>query len=477
MTTQVFDQQGHPIPLGRELGRGGEGAVYELAADAKRIAKVYHKPVEPAKARKLRAMSALTSPDVLAVAAWPIATLHGLPGGPVIGCMQPRAQGREVHELFGPSNRARTFPKADWRFLAHTAMNCASAFATIHARGHVIGDVNSKNVWVANQATVSMVDCDSFQIRNGPEKFLCEVGVDEFTPPELQGLSFRTVERTPNHDCFGLSILVFKLLFMGRHPFVGRFSGTGDMPVDRAIKEFRFAFGTDAARFQMAPPPFVPAIRYASSELQSLFEQAFAPASVRPDGRPTAARWHNALVTFEKQLRKCPTDAGHLFHASSPSCPWCEILRVGGPSFFISVTIAQGAAKLFEMDLGEIRLLVSRIGQASVPLIVVPPPSIARPRPRPYSDDALYGASTAKVLAPRVRSAQQLPPVASAGFFLLVPPALATVILSMMAALLAVFGGWLWTLRVTSPYGKERRARRAAPQPGHSISTRRATSA
>ena len=73
-------------------------------------------------------------------------------------------------------------------------MNCAAAFQTIHSHGLIVGDVNGKNIWVTPQATVSLVDFDSFQVVNNGSKYLCEVGVDSFTPPELQGVPFKGVE-------------------------------------------------------------------------------------------------------------------------------------------------------------------------------------------------------------------------------------------------------------------------------------------
>lgn len=51
--------------------------------------------------------------------------------------------------------------------------------------------------------------------------FHCDVGVPLWTPPELQGRDFRGLTRTKNHDRFGLAVLMFQLLFMGRHPFAG----------------------------------------------------------------------------------------------------------------------------------------------------------------------------------------------------------------------------------------------------------------
>ena len=151
----------------------------------------------------------------------------------------------------------KQFPKADWRFLVHTAGNIARAFAAMHACGLVVGDVNHGNLFVAADATVRFIDADSMQVAQGRRRWPCEVGVSTHQPPEMQGLaSYRDVIRTPNHDNFGLAVLVFQVLCMGRHPFSGRYAGPGEPPdIEAAITHSRYAYSADTRRTQMSPPP------------------------------------------------------------------------------------------------------------------------------------------------------------------------------------------------------------------------------
>ena len=111
------------------------------------------------------------------------------------------------------------FPNATWVFLIHIAENACRAFSTVHNHGHVVGDVNSKNLLVGSDGPVKFIDCDSFQVKHAGRVFPCSVGVDHFTPPELQGTrNLSRVVRTPNHDLFGLAVLIFELLFHGSAP-------------------------------------------------------------------------------------------------------------------------------------------------------------------------------------------------------------------------------------------------------------------
>jgi DNA-binding helix-hairpin-helix protein with protein kinase domain len=219
---KVYDGSNQEIKLGRQLGAGGEGAVYEVVGRSSDVAKLYHHAPSSERAEKLRYMASRVSGELTKVSAWPITTLHDRVGGPVRGFVMPRVAGKEIHVLYGVSHRRKEFPKADWRFLLHTATNCAAVFDTVHRAGYVIADVNQKNVVASDTATVGLLDCDSFQMTINGKLFGCEVGVAEYTPPELQGKGFRGVIRTQNHDLFGLAIHIFHLLFMGRHPFMGR---------------------------------------------------------------------------------------------------------------------------------------------------------------------------------------------------------------------------------------------------------------
>ncbi|MDS4031128.1 MAG: hypothetical protein RKO66_13810 [Candidatus Contendobacter sp.] len=333
--TKLYNGADHPLELGSTLGRGGEGTVHEIAGRPGFVAKVYHQPLGADKALKLDSMARQAHPSLLEIAAWPVDVLRLQPGGPTQGFVMPRVNGyREIHSLYGPAHRKQAFPQADWSFLVHAARNLASAFEAIHARGHVIGDVNPGNVVVSSQALVKLIDCDSFQISAGGRLFPCDVGVPQFTAPELQGQSFHGLRRTPDHDAFGLALLCFHLLFMGRHPFAGRYQGKGDMPIERAIRECRFAFGRHALTRQMEPPPHTLPFAVLSATIIDLFERAFAPPKLA-QGRPSARDWRRALDQFGAELRGCARNGAHKYPRALPECPWCALEQASGTVFFV----------------------------------------------------------------------------------------------------------------------------------------------
>lgn len=321
------------IRLGQELGRGGEGAVLAVEGQKDRVAKIYASPPEHKKAQKLIVMAEAASPSLLKIAAWPVDLLCDSKGV-VRGFIMPRLVARrDIHELYSPKSRTEAFPEADFRFLVHVAANIARAFAVVHEQGHVVGDVNHGNLLVGADCTVMLIDCDSFQIVNGTNIFTCDVGVPLFTAPELHGRSFRGLVRTANHDRFGLAVLLFHLLYMGRHPFAGRYVGPGDMPIEKAVSEYRFAYGPDHATNGMERPPGTVPLETMGASISQLFIRAFGRAASNST-RPDAKTWVEALESLKTSLWVCSQASWHHFPVGLGACPWCAVELQTGVRLF-----------------------------------------------------------------------------------------------------------------------------------------------
>jgi DNA-binding helix-hairpin-helix protein with protein kinase domain len=355
---KLSDADGRVLVLGGELGRGGEGSVYELASNSSLVVKVYHKvPLPEGQLAKLRAMTAAWSPGLEKIAAWPRSILFDPANRQACGVLMSKMTGAlQLHELYGTTNRRRHFPDAGWHHLVLAARNVAAAFNTLHSASIVLGDVNQGNMLVDSGMTVRMIDCDSFQITHGGQTYNCPVGSPHFTPPELQGLRLRDVCRTEDHDRFGLATLIFHLLFVGRHPFAGRYRGAGDMSIEKAIAERRFAFSRNKAATMVDPPPDSLLLDDLPPSVGELFESAF-----RTDGRPrpTPKQWIEQLDALLQARTVCRTDDLHVYASTSQSCPWCRIEDRGGPSFFFSIDakttvssnrLARLEAKVLELD-------------------------------------------------------------------------------------------------------------------------------
>lgn len=319
------------------IGSGGEADVYELVGAADRVAKIYKKPPNSKKVRKLQWMSRNAQQSLLAIASWPIDVLYEPDGKKCVGVLLPRCDGVEIHNVYGPVSRREKFPEADYRFLVHVARNCAAAFESLHHSDVVIGDVNQGNLLVNKRGLIRFIDCDSFQICTGQELHLCGVGVSHFQSPEMQQVSFANTKRSKNDDCFGLAVLVFHLLFLGRHPYVGRWKGGKDLSIEEAIQNRVFFYSERFRNSRATPPPQVLALSSVDG-LAELFERAFCLCDHKATPRPTAKEWRVALDLFSLTLKRCNVDHHHFFSRTSSQCPWCEIEQGGGPDYFLNQT-------------------------------------------------------------------------------------------------------------------------------------------
>jgi DNA-binding helix-hairpin-helix protein with protein kinase domain len=340
----IFDQHQRLVVLGKLLGRGGEGAVFEVAGQPELAAKIYHSEKARERQRKISAMVSSDFQSRVSNAAFPVFMLFESDGTFAGFTMRRVGKQKPVHELYSPASRRNEFPSADFRMLVRSALNIARSVAAVHSVGCVIGDLNHSGILVGTDATATLIDCDSFQFSRNGETFYCAVGVPDYTPPELQGRSLDGIRRTPNHDSFGLGVAIFSLLFLGRHPFAGRYLGRGEMPEERAIAEYRFAYSRHRSRTQTEPPQFSPELTSLPSELAVAFEDCFGPDGAK-GGRPRPADWIALLESAESQLIKCGASDRHYYFSSAPECPWCKIERaVPGFVVFPSSLVINTAA-------------------------------------------------------------------------------------------------------------------------------------
>jgi DNA-binding helix-hairpin-helix protein with protein kinase domain len=336
-----LDENGNLIRLGARLTTpGGEGVIYKLAHDPNMVAKIYREVPPALTVAKLKHLRTLSSKSLLEIAVLPTSLLFDVNHRQVArGFIMPLVKGKEIHSLYGPHDRYVEFPSAAWDFLIHVAKNSAAAFETLHEHGVIMADVNEKNLLVASNGYVRLIDCDSYQFSHASGVFYCDVGVPLWTPPELQGRDFRGLVRTKNHDRFGLAVLMFQLLFMGRHPFAGVPDRPEQFEIEKAIGRFLFAFTPKTRSLGIRPPPHALPLSVLPDNLVQLFERAFLRGSEGDSARPSGRDWFWALDFLSKNLRGCSRDPGHKYASHLAKCPWCEIYDAGGPNFFISVVI------------------------------------------------------------------------------------------------------------------------------------------
>lgn len=322
---------GRTLSLGKRIGKGGEGEIFAVEGDADSAVKIYRQDLRLQREPKVRAMVDAGLAGTTKLVAFPSAVATDARGA-FVGFLMRRVNGYQpLHELYSPKSRRTAFPTADYRFIVRAALNVARAVAQVHKTGCVIGDFNHSGVLVSNEATVALIDADSFQFQWKGKPYPCVVGVPDFTPPELHGADLRTVARTNAHDGFGLAVALFHLLAMGKHPYAGRFAG-GDLSMGDAIAQNRFAFSqTRSSETRTTPPPASITLSDLPAPVARAFEASFGTS---PAARPDAAAWVHLLKELEAALSHCTRAKTHYFPSAAGKCTWCRIVEQSAIDMF-----------------------------------------------------------------------------------------------------------------------------------------------
>ncbi|MDM8531316.1 hypothetical protein QUF63_09090 [Anaerolineales bacterium HSG25] len=310
--------------LAGEIGRGGEARVLNVSEQAGQVAKIYYQS-SPERELKLKAMLANPprQPHQHTAIAWPTDLLYQ--NDNFIGFLMPKVQGSEpVFNIYNPARRQKQGSQFNRQALHRIAHNLVTVVKAIHAKGHVIGDLNESNILVNSQALVTLVDTDSFQV-TAPSGQIhrCEVGKSEYTAPEMQGKSFKDTDQQQTQDYFSLAVLVFQLLMEGFHPFAGVL--TSQVSVGRVdlycIKQGLFPYKQSSL---VKPPPNAPPFETLDQNLQSAFIRCFADGHHAPNKRPSTVEWQQLLHQAEQNLVTCSTNHQHVYANHNQHCPWCE---------------------------------------------------------------------------------------------------------------------------------------------------------
>ncbi len=320
---------GKSVTLEKQLGSGGEGQVWTVQGRLE-VAKIYHpRIIKPEHERKLKAMLANPPVDEMRVKghvsiAWPTELLYQ--GGKFAGFLMPMLeQSPTIFTVYNPVKRKKECPGFNWKYLFHTALNLSKAIEAIHYKGYVIGDLNESNILVKSSALVSVIDTDSFQVKdaNG-QVYYCKVGKEDFTPPELLGASLDKVDRLPEHDYFGLGVLIFRLLMEGYYPFTGVLKQ--EVQLNEPVQHYclqRGAFPYDNNPI-VSPPPMAPVFNILPRDVRNLFLRCFVAGHKNLQARPSPREWGRVLENEEKNLVVCKTNKEHYYSRHLALCPWCQ---------------------------------------------------------------------------------------------------------------------------------------------------------
>ncbi len=329
------------------LGNGGEGAVYEISNCKGSVAKLYHPQklqssgVQLEKKLKTMISHVQINPvvDGFLKVAWPQDILYD-DNNRFVGFVMPKVDsGLKIYQIEqDEKHRLKLFPNYTWKYAVQYAYNLSWVVCYLHLNGVVIGDLNMNNIVVDRQGHVTLIDCDSFDIKNlqTGERFKCEVGMEELLAPEIQGaVVVANADFTAASDDFSLAIHIFRLLMMNADPFCAALVGksvdsTTAFNTNRNIMNGESPFFRNIAGRKI--PPWAPPLNMLPPEIVTAFKNTFSyrQITIRQSisKRTTAEQWNQILLKYampepNPNLKTCRKH--HVFAAHQNLCPFCKM--------------------------------------------------------------------------------------------------------------------------------------------------------
>ena len=328
-----------PITLGRELGAGGEGAVFDIRDQPDVVVKIYHPERRTSNVfKKLELMiqyppRAEDEHSGHLYVAWPKHLIYDSADN-AIGFAMPKVNKKNsLFDYYNPSRRKKNAQHVNYASLCNVAQSLAKSLDELHGRGYVVGDINESNAYIVEDDYVTLIDSDSFQVKDYQTTpntiYRCIVGKPEYTPPELQGMSFKTTDRAPFHDRFALAVAIYQLLMEGSHPFRGIYQGAGEPPKVEAYISRGYFLHSKSRNVPLSPTPASVPWDSLHSNIKELFIRCFDKGHTNPQSRPEPKEWSIALEQTMKDLRQCNVNPNHWYfgnklnNASGMGCTWC----------------------------------------------------------------------------------------------------------------------------------------------------------
>jgi DNA-binding helix-hairpin-helix protein with protein kinase domain len=285
------------------LAQGGEATVYDVPCYPTVVVKYYHDHVLQKRDKSLHAkIEFMSSVQQLGQIrqhsrlAWPRFSVFDQEGR-WRGYAMRKAGGVRMNVLAHAKAYCEHFPNLDRADLVSYLLNLLNTLRDLHKAGVMIGDYNLANFLCnPDSDTVTLIDCDSWQIEATGKIFYCPVAAPDMLPPELQGKELGRINRTMEGELFSLAILIFKMLMLGRHPYdvVG-----GASPVENIRKGY-FPYGLGGGGIPKGP--WFNIWSHLPFKLKEQFIRTFKAGTQDASERTTLTEWIDILKVYQREL-------------------------------------------------------------------------------------------------------------------------------------------------------------------------------
>jgi len=323
---RINDERGNTYELERELGRGGQGAVY-AAKGGKRAIKILfdrsssRRELLRGQLQDIRRMHELRD---LAIAS-PLEMLQA----PHLGYVMELITGMtSIAQLIHPPHDAKSL--SEWylcggglRRRLLLLARCAEVLAQIHSKGLVYSDPSPNNIFVSSDLDaheIRLIDTDNLHYESSsstrsfytpgygaPELVLRKSGVNTLT------------------DAHAFATIAFRTLCL-IHPLMGDLVLDGEPELEEKALEGALPWVDDLEDRSNATIHGFPRDIVLSPNLKKLCHRSFSEGLLEPTKRPGISQWVENLYSAADSTIECP-DCSSTYYINQKYCPWCNCPR------------------------------------------------------------------------------------------------------------------------------------------------------
>lgn len=321
MLEHVTDQIGSRYTLGRCIGTGGQGSVYELK-EGKLAVKLLHRNGDPEILR--RRIEQVKRYDFSGI---PLARPKAILRPPLCGYIMELVSGAKgLQSMLRPddpnSDPSRWYiASGGLRGRLRVLGRLARVLSVLHGRSLAYGDLSPANVAISGdplgEFTLHLLDCDNIRSESLPSA--PAVYTPGYGAPELVA---GTGAVNTLSDLYAFAVLAFECLSTV-HPFVGDSVDDGEPELEEKAFAGELPWIEDQGGTNRSSRG-VPRDWLLTPRFRTLFAQAFGAGKSSPAERPRASTWAESLEQAADMTLHCPhCRATYYLPKEAEICPWC----------------------------------------------------------------------------------------------------------------------------------------------------------
>lgn len=321
---RVVDVRCNVYELEKELGRGGQGAVFAVKNGNLAVKILFDRsPVRRTYLRQqLTQVRMLFDIEELAIAS-PLEMLNP----PHLGYVM------ELLTDMVPISKLINVPKninclTEWyleggglRRRLLLLARCAETLAQLHSKGLVYTDPSPNNIFVStdinNDDIIRFIDADNLQYASSSSSI--NVYTPGFGAPEL--VTEKSGANTLT-DAHAFAVIAFKTLSLV-HPLMGDMVNDGEPELETQALEGKLPWIDDPDDIQNTTNQGFPRDVVLSPNLKTLCQSCFGIGLQEPRKRPGIAQWAEKLYSAANFTIRC-LECNSTYYANQKNCPWCH---------------------------------------------------------------------------------------------------------------------------------------------------------